>query len=321
MKKSQMEGLLYHVYDENKGLESEKKMRNEENLTLYNEVRLVPDEAKKEIRGGRMNGKTSIEPMWRIKTLTEQFGPCGLGWYYVPVRKWMETVGEEIVVFVDIELYVKFGGEWSKPIVGTGGDKLASKERDGIYLSEECYKKATTDAISVACKQLGIGADVYWEGGRTAGRKERTSDSRSAASSVSQVLAPSGRNGLETKYINSLLNELKRTGVGKNSLLRSYKKNVLGELSFEEYKDAMDKLTVRQDKPLDSAFIPPDGQEDNLLPWNQREERAKESQSPALMQGSGGRDRAFLSSAKAEHTLSAPLIEDGYTYCGSFGGS
>lgn len=33
--------------------------------------------------------------------------------------------------------------------------------------SDECYKMAYTDAISVAAKALGIGADVYWAAGRT----------------------------------------------------------------------------------------------------------------------------------------------------------
>ena len=33
--------------------------------------------------------------------------------------------------------------------------------------SDECYKMAYTDAIGVAAKALGIGADVYWAAGRT----------------------------------------------------------------------------------------------------------------------------------------------------------
>ena len=65
-----------------------------DNLELYEKVRAVPDSAKKKISGGRMNGKTDINPMWRIKTLTEQFGPCGIGWYYIPIRKWLEQSGE-----------------------------------------------------------------------------------------------------------------------------------------------------------------------------------------------------------------------------------
>ena len=52
--------------------------------------------------------------------------------------------------------------EWSKPIYGIGGAKIASKESRGLYVDDEAYKKATTDAISYACKNLGVGADVYW---------------------------------------------------------------------------------------------------------------------------------------------------------------
>ena len=53
-----------------------------ENLRIYEQCRSVPETAKKEINGGRLNGKTDIIPMWRIKILTEQFGPIGIGWYY-----------------------------------------------------------------------------------------------------------------------------------------------------------------------------------------------------------------------------------------------
>lgn len=137
------------------------------NLDLYNRVRVVPEEAKKPIKGGRLNGMTDINPMWRIKVLTSEYGPCGIGWFYKPVKKWTEQAGGETVAFVDIELFVKVDGEWSQPICGTGGSKLSQNERNGLFVSDECYKMATTDAISVACKQLGIGADVYFGADRT----------------------------------------------------------------------------------------------------------------------------------------------------------
>lgn len=137
------------------------------NLDLYNRVRVVPEEAKKPIKGGRLNGMTDINPMWRIKVLTSEYGPCGIGWFYRPVKKWTEQAGGETVAFVDIELFVKVDGEWSQPICGTGGSKLSQNERNGLFVSDECYKMATTDAISVACKQLGIGADVYFGADRT----------------------------------------------------------------------------------------------------------------------------------------------------------
>ena len=134
-----------------------------ENMRIYDAVRSVRRMQKRPISGGRLAGKTDINPMWRIKTLTEQFGPCGIGWYYKPVRKWTEALGDEVAAFVDIELYVKDGESWSMPIAGTGGSMLAEKQKGSVYVSDECFKMATTDAISVACKQLGIGADVYWD--------------------------------------------------------------------------------------------------------------------------------------------------------------
>ena len=53
--------------------------------------------------------------------------------------------------------------EWSAPIPGVGGSMLIATEKDGKRTDDEAYKKAYTDAQSVACKALGIGADVYWE--------------------------------------------------------------------------------------------------------------------------------------------------------------
>ena len=51
-------------------------------MDIYNRLRKVPDEAKKAIAAGRLKGFTDINPMWRIKALTEAFGPCGFGWWY-----------------------------------------------------------------------------------------------------------------------------------------------------------------------------------------------------------------------------------------------
>ena len=139
-----------------------------DNLTLYNKVRDVPAEAQKEIKGGRLSGMTDINPMWRIKALTEQFGVCGVGWWFEVTDKRLEPGGNnQIAAFVDINLYVKIDGEWSKPIPGTGGSMFVASESKGLHTSDECFKMAQTDAISVACKALGFGADVYWQKDKT----------------------------------------------------------------------------------------------------------------------------------------------------------
>ena len=134
-----------------------------ENLEIYENVRQVPPSAQREIQAGRLKGKTDINPMWRIKALTEQFGPCGIGWKYVITDKRLEQgANNEVSAFVDIDLYIKVDGAWSDAIPGTGGSAFVASERNGLYTSDECFKMALTDAISVACKALGFGADVYW---------------------------------------------------------------------------------------------------------------------------------------------------------------
>lgn len=143
--------------------EVEEQPKEIDNLSIYNKVREVPKEAQKTITGGRINGLTNINPMWRIKALTETFGVVGIGWYYNITEKRLETTaGGETVCFVQIELFVKVGKEWSMPIVGVGGSMFVSKEKAGFRVSDEAEKMALTDAISVACKALGIGADIYW---------------------------------------------------------------------------------------------------------------------------------------------------------------
>jgi hypothetical protein len=135
----------------------------ENNLSLYNELKTVPEEAKKRITGGRLNGMTDIKPMWRIEKLTETFGPCGLGWKTQIVNKEIiEGANGEKIAIVDIKLYFKHNGEWSEGIDGTGGSSFVANESKGPYTSDECFKMAYTDALSVACKSLGMGADVYW---------------------------------------------------------------------------------------------------------------------------------------------------------------
>jgi hypothetical protein len=134
------------------------------NLRFYETFRVVPDTAKKEIKGGRLNGKTDINPMWRIKALTEAFGPVGIGWKYDIIKQWTELgANDEVAAFCNIELRYKDGDKWSEPIPGTGGSMFVANEKSGKYVNDECYKMALTDALSVACKALGVGADVYWD--------------------------------------------------------------------------------------------------------------------------------------------------------------
>ena len=134
-----------------------------DNLELYNKLKTVPEEAKREIKGGRLSGMTDINPMWRIKVLTEHFGVCGFGWKYEIAKQWIEEgSGGQKSAFTNINLYVKQNDEWSAAIPANGGSSFIANEKSGAYTSDECFKMSLTDALSVACKALGIAADVYF---------------------------------------------------------------------------------------------------------------------------------------------------------------
>ena len=138
------------------------------NLDIYNSVKEVPKEATKAIEAGRLKGMTDINPMWRIKVLTEKFGPVGKGWKYKITDKQIVDGADGVkCAFVDIDLFVKYDNEWSEAIPGNGGSTFVAKENKGLYTSDECFKMALTDALSVACKAIGIGADVYWKEDKT----------------------------------------------------------------------------------------------------------------------------------------------------------
>lgn len=140
-------------------------MEMKENMEFYEQLRVVPQEAQKSFDNGRFKG-TDINPMWRIKRMTELFGPCGIGWYYEVVHRTLERSADTNVIcaFIGINLYVKVNGEWSKPIYGEGGNTMSvwNRKYSCIDTSDEAYKMALTDAFSNATKQLGLGADIWF---------------------------------------------------------------------------------------------------------------------------------------------------------------
>lgn len=140
-----------------------------ENLAYWNKHRAVPNNATKPFNNGKFQG-TDINTMWRLKCLTEDYGQCGFGWYYtIKDKQVVECKNGDMFAFVEIELFLKGkDGNWSMPISGSGGNKIARVTKDGaLSTSDEAFKMATTDAIGVACRNLGIGADIYWENDKT----------------------------------------------------------------------------------------------------------------------------------------------------------
>ena len=194
-----------------------------ENMEVYNRVKSVPKEARKPITGGRLSGMTDIKPMWRIEKLTEVFGMCGIGWK-APItnKEIIEGANGEKIAIVDIDLYVKVDGEWSEAIQGTGGSSFVSKENKGLYTSDECFKMAYTDALSVACKSLGVGAEVYW-----GDSKYKTSEQNNSQNNTSTNTSKTNKITPNQLKILEQLNDANKT-----KIYEKYNVKELGELNM-----------------------------------------------------------------------------------------
>ncbi|MCW7076406.1 MAG: hypothetical protein OCU18_03830 [Candidatus Syntrophoarchaeum sp.] len=140
-------------------------------IKRYKKLATPPAHALKEIRGGRLKGKTDISPQWRIEAMTSEYGECGVGWKFEIVRFWTEQGDNlQVMAFAQINLYTRIKDDlWSAPVPGVGGSMMIEKERNGLHTNDEAWKMAVTDALGTAMKMLGVAADIYmgfWDGSK-----------------------------------------------------------------------------------------------------------------------------------------------------------
>lgn len=126
-----------------------------------------PSQTKGFKRAGGFAG-TAIKPMWSFKRMTEQFGPCGLGWgVNKPSFQVVSGSDGEVLVYCTVSVWYGEGtGDDERnsimtPVFGVGGDKVVVKQQSGLRSDDEAFKKAYTDAIGNALKLIGVGADVH----------------------------------------------------------------------------------------------------------------------------------------------------------------
>lgn len=131
-------------------------------LELWDKLKTPPPEALKEIKAGRLKGKSDISPQWRYKIMTETFGPCGTGWNFSIEKLWTEQGSHgQVFAFAQVHIIFKDGDNWSDPIPGVGGAMLVENEKKGPHCDDDAFKKAVTDATGTALKMIGVAADVY----------------------------------------------------------------------------------------------------------------------------------------------------------------
>lgn len=132
------------------------------NLAVWNKVSQAPSHFLKQIEFGYLKGKSDINPQWRLMAMTQAFGMIGHGWTYRIVRTWTETGADgQMMAFSEVAVKTKVEGEWGEEFSGIGGSMICQIANGKLKSSDEGYKMATTDALSVAFKAVGVAADIY----------------------------------------------------------------------------------------------------------------------------------------------------------------
>jgi hypothetical protein len=94
--------------------------------------------------------------------LTEHFGPMGIGWGSEEPRFNLVEAEAEIVVFCVLQCWYKETPEAEKAVIwGIGGDRVSQKRSGLIFVDDEAYKKAYTDALANAFLRIGTSADIH----------------------------------------------------------------------------------------------------------------------------------------------------------------
>lgn len=128
------------------------------NLEIWDALgKTDPAHTKRFKRAGGFEG-TAVKPIWTERRLTEYFGPCGVGWGFDRPEFQTVPVGDEVLVYCTVRAW---HGKPENTLYGVGGDKVASKNKYGLQIDDEAFKKAATDAIGNAFKHIGCGADVH----------------------------------------------------------------------------------------------------------------------------------------------------------------
>lgn len=176
-------------------------------LGTYRSLSQPPKSALREIRDGKLKGKTDINPQWRYEAMTQAFGLVGIGWKYEIQKLWTEPgANGETLAFAQVAVYVRDPdtGEWSDGIVGIGGSKLINQWSSRAESNDEGYKMAVTDAFSTSLKMLGVAADIY--AGRWDGSKYKDCGQEAAPAPRQEAAGPAG--GPDTPAQKKRINEL-----------------------------------------------------------------------------------------------------------------
>jgi hypothetical protein len=170
------------------------------NKTLWNRVCVTDPAAVKPITGKQYQGN-SPKPYWIVERLTDEFGPCGIGWGFTILNERIERFSDTDTLHIAVvRFWYEMDGKRGE-LEQIGQTKASYTTSKGAFMmDEDAPKKSVTDALVKCASYLGFAGDIFagrwddsryvaearaeWEGRKAEGKKDKREDPAKIVASV-----------------------------------------------------------------------------------------------------------------------------------------
>lgn len=131
------------------------------NMDLWQRVCRTDPRAVKPITGKQYSGN-SPKPYWIVERLTEEFGPCGIGWGFTILSERMERLTDDEILHVAVVRLWYLLGDKRGELEQIGQTRAVyPKKAGGLLVDEDAPKKSVTDALVKCASYIGFAGDIF----------------------------------------------------------------------------------------------------------------------------------------------------------------
>ena len=131
------------------------------NKALWLRVCVTDPKAVKEITGKQYKGN-SPKPYWIVERLTDEFGPCGLGWGFSIISERFERFSDSDSLHIAaVKFWYVLDGKRGE-LEQIGQTKATYTSAQGKFIiDEDAPKKSVTDALVKCASYIGFAGDIF----------------------------------------------------------------------------------------------------------------------------------------------------------------
>jgi len=202
-------------------------MSNEDNLKLWDKVKVTDPKFLKNVKSGGRN-YSAIDAYYQMETATKEFGSYGSTWGLKNIETSFLTVGNDTLANLKATFFYPSGTfeiiNSVKAVYKTNG----FKGKEGYMKADEDWaKKIETNTISKALSKLGFNADVFM------GKFE----DNDYVQELNYIHAEVSGAIIDTEKISELMVHLKKQGIAVQTVVTQYRVNHLGQLTESQYNE------------------------------------------------------------------------------------